>query len=635
MLKMYSWLVISIAWFGLITLSQAADDVLVTSDITEVLASKAQSSTQPSLVFHGIAEPTIDEQKRRWNASRQVSINGKVHDIDFSPLMRTGEKKGEFVFGLLTNKQGEALKDPEGNDLICRNQSGPDHMSLLQYEEQLFAISQLECSVGGAYVMKLDQDKQTGQLSVAALKPVDFSKVFVTYVGCAGMTSPWGTHLGSEEYETPMGAMDEDGTFASWSSGWHEKRMIAIAQYHGIERTPEVSRHIGYYHGWVPEISIISTDGDTQVVKHYAMGRFAHELAYVMPDEKTVYLSDDGTRTGLFMFIADQARDLSAGTLYAAKWVQENNQGAGSASLFWINLGHATNQEIEAKLHDMSFTFDSLWKKADRQPNGQCPTAFASVNSGDEGAMCIQLRPGQSKYASRLETRLYAAYRGATTEFNKEEGITYNPDQRQLYIAMSQIEKGMEDFRVEGQAASPDTPGNAQYDFGGNNDIRLTNNMCGAVYALDIMEGQIDIDGKRIDSGFVVGNMYQELVGQAVDYSGTPLAGNACNVNAIAMPDNITYLPKYGILMVGEDTKDNQVDKIWAYDVNSKKLTRVFSAPYGAEVTSPFWHTNINGFGYMTVVVQHPYGETDKDKAMSIDDTESYVGYMGPFPALD
>ena len=101
------------------------------------------------------------------------------------------------------------------------------------------------------------------------------------------------------------------------------------------------------------------------------------------------------------------------------------------------------------------------------------------------------------------------------------------------------------------------------------------------------------------------------------------------------MPDNLSYLPKYGVLLIGEDTQKNQIDKLWAYDVRSRRLTRIFSAIYGAETTSPFWHANINGHGYVTTVIQHPYGESDRDKVQAPQEMESYVGYLGPFPALD
>jgi hypothetical protein len=44
-------------------------------------------------------------------------------------------------------------------------------------------------------------------------------------------------------------------------------------------------------------------------------------------------IGDDGTNTGLFMFIADKASSLSAGSLYAAKWTQTSGAGPGSATL--------------------------------------------------------------------------------------------------------------------------------------------------------------------------------------------------------------------------------------------------------------------------------------------------------------
>ncbi|MDX1811835.1 MAG: phosphatase, partial [Gammaproteobacteria bacterium] len=294
----------------------------------------------------------------------------------------------------------------------------------------------------------------------------------------------------------------------------------------------------------------------------------------------------------------------------------------------WLSLGHANNVEIEKKLRDMNYNFDSMWNKAKHNADGSCPAGYKSTNSGNVGQLCVQLKKDQAIYASRFETRLYAAYLGATTEFNKSEGITFNPDQNRLYLAISNIEKSMEDNRKKSRA-------NDKYDKGGNNDIKLAYNVCGAVYSLDVVENKKDFSGKPIQSNFVATNMYAEVAGQVVNYSNPLYASNQCNLNSISSPDNLSYLPKYGVLLIGEDTQDNQTDKIWAYNVRSKKLTKIFSAPYGSESTSPYWYTNINGFGYFTAVVQHPYGETDKDKARNEKDKESYVGYVGPFPRLD
>ena len=72
-----------------------------------------------------------------------------------------------------------------------------------------------------------------------------------------------------------------------------------------------------YFYGYTPEITV-DKNGKTSVVKHYSTGRFSHELAKVMPDNKTVFYGDDGGNTGMFMYVADKEKDLSSGTLYAA-----------------------------------------------------------------------------------------------------------------------------------------------------------------------------------------------------------------------------------------------------------------------------------------------------------------------------
>lgn len=588
--------------------------------------------------FTSISVPLTDAEKREVRGANQVTIDGTAHPISYHTLIRTGELKGE-VFGLLRDKDGEPLREEDGSEWVCTNGSGPDHTSILSYEGHLYAITQLECDVGGAYITKLEQAAD-GTLTAVSTSYIDAANVYGLYVNCAGMTTRWNTHLGSEEYEIPMAVlhdlpMDDPENNPmnvpyGYGDDWHDAHIQGIAAYNKLDLTPENIRHFGYYFGWTPEISITSAEGDASIVKHYAMGRFAHELAYVMPDDRTVYLSDDGQNVGLFMFIADQPRDMSAGTLYAARWNQTSPDGvgAGTADIDWITLGHATNDEIEAKLKDESFTFDDMWETAAMGDDDVCPAGYKDVVVYDEGKLCVRLKEGMDKYASRLETRLYAAYLGATTELNKEEGITYNPEDNVLYVAMSRVERGMESFQRGGED-------NAKYDVPSANHVRVAYNPCGTVYALDVMALKQDTEGGAIASEYVVGNMYPEVSGMLTDYTGTPYEGNSCSVDGIAEPDNLTYLPKYKVLVIGEDTGRHQNDYVWAYDVESGILQRIASTPYGAETTSPFWHQNINGFGYLTLVTQHPFGESDEDKITSPQDRESYIGYIGPFPALD
>ncbi len=56
-----------------------------------------------------------------------------------------------------------------------------------------------------------------------------------------------------------------------------------------------------YRYGYPIEVSV-KKNGSATPGKHFSMGRVAIELAYVIPDNKTTYISDDGTNVGFFMY---------------------------------------------------------------------------------------------------------------------------------------------------------------------------------------------------------------------------------------------------------------------------------------------------------------------------------------------
>ena len=72
---------------------------------------------------------------------------------------------------------------------------------------------------------------------------------------------------------------------------------------------------------------------NTFAQKHYSMGRISWEMAYVMPNNKTVYAGDDGSKRGMFRYEADRAEDLTAGTLYAAKLTQTATVSAANCTV--------------------------------------------------------------------------------------------------------------------------------------------------------------------------------------------------------------------------------------------------------------------------------------------------------------
>ena len=625
----------------------------------ESLITSGRAST--GVGFTAVKAPETDAEKRAIMASDYVVLtsetNGtQVQQIGYKALVRSGDKvenntlgnSDDEVFGLLRDVNGTPIMD--GDSQVISNSN--EHTTLLDVHGKLFSISQFESRPGGFYLMELDQDNDSGELSVTGMKSIDISSIRGGWVHCAASRTPWKSHLASEEYEPDAAARDAvTGEINSYYAPMH--------RYYSEDRETGLLELNPYDYGFNIELAVSNAEGDVEVTKHYAMGRVAIELAYVMPDQKTVYITDDGTNVGLFMFIADTAGDLSAGTLYALKWNQTSSEGVGAANLEWVNLGHATNDQIQAYLGGADYsgnkvTFTDIFETADMvktdvdgdtiEETGRCPADFTAVNT-TPGAECLKIKEGMETAASRLETRRYAAMKGATTEFRKEEGFTFNEDHNKIYVAMSEVARGMESFKKNGSARN-------SYDVGGYNHIQLDGyNRCGAVYQGDINGTTAinDTDGTAISSQYVMTNMAGLIAGRpttayggfepAYDANG-PYAANKCHLDGIANPDNITYMNGLNTLIIGEDTgSGHQNDVVWSFNVVTNQLTRIQTTPYGSETTSPYWYPFIDadgdgkGFGYLMSVVQHPYGESDEDKlADGSGDERAYTGYVGPFP---
>jgi len=544
-----------------------------------------------TMSFKSLNTPTTDIEKKSVQYSQELSINGIVHKLNFNTIMKSGDVDNNEIFGLVKDYQDNPLKLNDGSNYICNGTnsgvgSGLDHSSILQKNSKIYMINQFECPIGALYMLELKQDKKTGILSAKkdTLKFISQKDEFGGYVHCAGQTTPWNSHLGSEEYESNARLIE------NFSGATGDKYYDETAKFWGND----FNKTNPYYYGWTPEVQI-KTDGSAKYMKHYSMGRFSHELAYVMPDQKTVYLTDDGTNVGLFMFKSDYVQDLSSGTLYAAKLTQTSSDNGGKFNISWINLGHATDSEIRsfvAKKIKFSELFDSETVKAD----GSCPTGFTSINT-TTGHECLSVKNRMQKIASRLETRRYAAIMGATTELRKEEGITYDEINKKLYLAMSSVERGMED--------------NTKYDIGGNNHIKVKHNYCGAVYELNV------------DNELIATDMRTLIVGEPIKKD---MAGNSCNLDKISNPDNVSMVQGTDILMIAEDSSKHTNNVVWAYNLKDKSLSRVITTPLDAEATSIFWHKNINGSSYMTAVTQHPM----RNQNTTSSNKESSIAVLGP-----
>lgn len=606
------------------------------------------AGTMKWLSFADVGFPRTNAEKHQVRASSRVNVNGTEHPISFTTILRGGqdparpERQCDLVnspntcLNVLLSRTGQPLRDDAGQVVIT---NAHDNTSFIQMGGKTFMYSSTESFPAGMFVTSINQDAN-GNLTATATKAIDTSPIDGFYYSCAGAKTSWNTHMASEEFPP-------DARFVQERTNWSDLKARAtsptfaefklMAQYFGVDltdanmdgvpdgdyRTTFLSTFSPYFAGFPVEITL-DENGNGSLKKHYAMGRGSVEVPYVMPDNKTVLLTDDGANVGLYMFVSDKEKDLSAGTLYAMRAYQTSPRGGAifTADIEWINLGHATNDQIHAFIHPSSgarITFADIFEAETPNGDGTCPTAgFKAVRGANsENLECLKLKPGMELPASRFETRRYATLQGATTELNKEEGLTYDPDSHTVYIALTEIAKGM--------ISQP----------GGDDHISVAANACGGVFGLNV-GSYTNADGVVVTQ-YAPLNWYPVIMGVPMSYpAGSEYTGNSCSVNGLASPDNVTYLPGYNTLIIGEDTSGHQNDAIWSFNTVTKKLERIMTTPYGSETTSPYWYPDLGGHGYLIGVVQHPYGETD---AVRISDPEatgraSWVGVFGPFPPL-
>jgi hypothetical protein len=375
-------------------------------------------------------------------------------------------------------------------------------------------------------VLTLEQDPASGRLRLLGYHNVDTSAVHGLWTTCGASLSPWNTHLSSEEYEP-------DATTAA-TGAW----------FRGFSRNlyGDPGRANPYRYGHVPEVTV-HPDGSGSVRKHYCMGRISHEVVQVMPDSRTVLMGDDWDNGGLFMFVAERARDLSAGALYVARWEQTSGRGPGAARLTWIHLGAASSAEIEA-LIDGGIRAADIMDVAAREPQEAGYTRIPYEGRSN----WVRLKPGMDRAAAFLETHRYAALRGGSLGFTKMEGTTVNARDRIAYVAISRIERPMTD---------------------GSGGIRVEGPYSGAVYSLNLRGGQRDSDGAPIGSEWVPVDMaaVPELV--SADYGGgrrrqQDALGNFADPDRIATPDNLCFSEALRTLFIGEDSDTHVNNFLWA-----------------------------------------------------------------------
>ena len=511
------------------------------------------------------------------NGEGGFSLSGGYYDSKMAPIIDTsGPAPRQFYSdcpdGMSVMSTSMILSPPMASATV-RGVKGNTVFAVVQFE--YLTANQAGASMYGLLpstygVLTLDQDKTTGELSLVKYSPVDTSKAYGIWIPCAASLSPWGTHLSSEEYEPNTNALATSflPRFSTYYSG---AGAVAPGQTAGL-----FTHASPYLYGHIPEVTV-NADGTGTVKKHFCLGRISHELVQVMGDEKTVLMGDDATNSGFFAFIADTARDLSSGTLYVAKLAASTDILSITVvtPMTWIKLGKATSKEVETwalttKLSDIM----------DVRTTDPVDTTFTKIFYGGT-AEWIKLNTATTDYlrkAAFLETHRYAYYVGATMIFTKMEGTTVNLKDKVAYYALQNCEKSM----VAGQSSN-------------NGLVSIPKTIkSGAVMKLQLGSAT-EIDGITATSIWMPVSVTALLVGEDLT---TPTSfGDSANVDKVANPDNIKFSEVARTLFIGEDCSQHVTCQGWAYNVDTKLLSRTLTAPTGAELTGLGAYDNINGYG--------------------------------------
>ncbi|NDV13344.1 PhoX family protein [Crenobacter caeni] len=420
-------------------------------------------------------------------------------------------------------------------------------------------------------VLTLDQDPKTGKLTLMKYHNVDTRAVQGLWITCGASLSPWGTHLSSEEYEPDAFGAASSSQFKAFSKNLY-----------GDE-----TRAKPYHYGHLPEVTV-NPDGTGSIKKHYCMGRISHELVQVMPDQRTALMGDDATNGGLFCFVADKEKDLSAGTLYVAKiegtGLSTLDPQAPAFKLAWIRLGRANSAEIKTLADTLQAT--DIFERATTDPSD---TTFRKVFVGGK-AEWLKLKPGMEKAAAFLETHRYAAYVCGSLGFTKMEGTTVNVRDKLAYSALQNCQDSMVVGSSKGYQAG----------IGINLPAQLK---AGAILQHQLSGNLRDSDGASINSEWMPSNSKVLLCGE--DLSAADALGNTANPDKVANPDNLKFSEKMRTLFIGEDSGQHVNNFLWAYDVDNKTLARILSVPAGGESTGLHAVDELNGWTYIMSNFQH------------------------------
>ncbi|MBW8893889.1 MAG: DUF839 domain-containing protein, partial [Burkholderiales bacterium] len=382
----------------------------------------APAASFASASFTGMAAPSLatpaDMAKTLVSSTLTVKFSDdstQGFSLAYAPFFTTGDlvpdgKGGTILAGGYVDFAGKPIVDatvaasprqffsdsPDGTSLLKLDNAtvagvkGNTVFAVVQFEYTTWAQDGKTDMYGRLpspiAVLTLDQDPATGKLTLVKYHNVDTAPAMGLWITCGASLSPWGTHLSSEEYEPDAFTIAGNAQFKAYS-----QNLFGDA----TQANP-------YHYGHLPEVTV-NPDGTGTIKKHYCLGRISHELIQAMPDNRTAIMGDDATNGGFFMFVADKEKDLSAGSLYVAKFDAgfSLDPAAAGAAITWIKLGSATSAEVKALADTLKPT--DIMDLATTDP---LDATFTKIWLSGK-VQWVRVKAGMDKAAAFLETHRY------------------------------------------------------------------------------------------------------------------------------------------------------------------------------------------------------------------------------------
>ena len=209
---------------------------------------------------------------------------------------------------------------------------------------------------GGMTVFKVKKTPDGDYIVDGGYRNVDFTGVGNTLANCGGISARNGRIWTAEEWvqtsnkDINIGLLPVEGKDTTYGAFGKGTGQAAVPGW-GIRDTNDwtipaganyAGRSIKKFQNfnWLVEIDPAQAKATR---KMYNWGRFEHEGGVVMPDDKTVYLTDDTQPAVFFKFVANQAGNFNEGQLFAYKQSADGNGGS------WLPLENSLDSMLSIR----------------------------------------------------------------------------------------------------------------------------------------------------------------------------------------------------------------------------------------------------------------------------------------------